>query len=303
MTSPMMARASAGTRSPGARARSGMAGIGRPAGMVAMSPTSATSGNAAGTRRVAMMIGRRRATKLRRPPEDEYEGDGEEADRERLRLDLACVEDQAGDGKDLDRLPRELVAGEVAELPKDDEERRPDDEPGEDGVRNEPGQAARLDKPKPELKYSDEEREDEEGGRDIGLGDRGKDRVDRDREDVREHHLEVGGTGEERPDRRRERGGVEAVDGVDPGDEGEPHHLRDADEGGGRPGDDVGGEALPPLGCTGGHAPGGGGTRDIGCPSGGVPSSWLVGIRKRGCPSSPRSEGTICTWDGDLLRR
>ncbi len=61
ITSPRMARASAGTRSLGARARSGMTGAGRPAGMVLISLTSATSICAARTMRVAMMIGRSRA--------------------------------------------------------------------------------------------------------------------------------------------------------------------------------------------------------------------------------------------------
>ncbi|KAF5056673.1 hypothetical protein DSECCO2_364690 [anaerobic digester metagenome] len=65
MTSPMMASASDGMSRSGARAMSGRMRAGRPAGMAAMSPTSATPGNAARTRRVATMSGRRRATELR----------------------------------------------------------------------------------------------------------------------------------------------------------------------------------------------------------------------------------------------
>ncbi|OQC68626.1 MAG: hypothetical protein BWX50_01186 [Euryarchaeota archaeon ADurb.Bin009] len=66
ITRPMMARASAGTRRPGARASSGRTGNGRPAGMALISPTSATSRSAARTRRVVMTIGKRRPMELRR---------------------------------------------------------------------------------------------------------------------------------------------------------------------------------------------------------------------------------------------
>ncbi len=117
-------------------------------------------------------------------PEGEDKGDGEEADDEGPGLELVRVEEKIGYGKDLDRFPREPVAGEVPELAEDDEERCSRDEAGENGVRYEPGQAAGPDEPEPELENANEEGEDEEGGGDVGLGDRGEDGVDRDGEDV-----------------------------------------------------------------------------------------------------------------------
>jgi hypothetical protein len=85
-------------------------------------------------------------------PEAEGEGDGEEPDGERLGLELVRVEEKIGYGKDLDRFPREPVAGEVPELAEDDEERCSRDEAGENGVRYEPGQAAGPMSPNPSWK-------------------------------------------------------------------------------------------------------------------------------------------------------
>ena len=99
----------------------------------------------------------------RLPQEDDGEGDGEEADGKRLHLDIARMQYEVEDGKDLDRVPWEFVAGEVPELPEDDQECRSDDEPGEDGVRYEPGQAAGPGETEPELEESDEERQDKSG--------------------------------------------------------------------------------------------------------------------------------------------
>lgn len=52
------------------------------------------------------------------------------------------------------------------------------------------------------------------------------------------------------------------------GDGGKPHRLRYADEGGGQPGHEVGGEVRH-LRSAGGHTPGGCGIGDIGWPAGG----------------------------------
>ncbi len=63
---------------------------------------------------------------------------------------------------------------------------------------------------------------------------------------------------------------------MDAGDDGKPHRLRYADEGGGQSGHEVGREVFC-LRPAGGHAPGGCGVGDIGWPAGGWWSVTLDG--------------------------
>ncbi len=116
--------------------------------------------------------------------EEQDEADREEADREGFGVEVAGVAEDVDRREEEDLVSPGFVAGEVSELPEDDEEASSGDESGEDGVRYESGQAAGPDEAQRELEDPDEECQDEEGGGDLCLRDGDEDRVDRYREYV-----------------------------------------------------------------------------------------------------------------------